>query len=85
MIITEFIDGTPLDEILRRRIIEVPEAMNYIEQIIKGMSYLHSNLTEKPPIIHRDLKPANIIISTKGIVKIIDFGISALTKLENRI
>ena len=30
-IISEFIEGKPLDEILRKRIIEVPEAMNYIE------------------------------------------------------
>ena len=31
LIVSEFIDGSPLDEILRKRIIEVPEAMNYIE------------------------------------------------------
>ena len=84
-IISEFIKGSPLDEILCKRIIKVPEAMNYIEQINEGMIYLHSNLPEKPPIIHRDLKPANIIISRKGIVKIIDLGISTLTKLEDKI
>ena len=45
------------------------------------MIYLHSNEPEKPPIIHKDLKPANIMIS-KGILKIIDLGISGLTKLD---
>ena len=31
LIISEFIEGSPLDEVLRERIIEVPEAMNLIE------------------------------------------------------
>ena len=47
------------------------------------MIYLHSNLLEKPPIIHKDLRPANIIISKDGILKIIDLGISGLTKLND--
>ena len=47
------------------------------------MIYLHSNLSEKPPMIHKDLKPANIIISNEGILKIIDLGISGLTKLND--
>ena len=29
--IAEYIEGIPLDELLRKRIIPVPEAMNYIE------------------------------------------------------
>ena len=46
------------------------------------MIYLHSS-HEKPPIIHKDLKPANIIISNDGILKIVDLGISGLTKLND--
>ena len=49
------------------------------------MIYLHSNQPERPRIIHKDLKPANIIISNEGILKIIDLGISGLTKLNDDI
>ena len=83
LIISEFISGTPLDEMLRQSVIEVPLAMDYIEQLIDGMIYLHSNSEGKRPIIHKDLKPANIMIDENGILKIIDLGISGLTKLED--
>ena len=53
--------------------------------MIDGMIYLHSNQPEKPPIIHKDLKPANIIISKDATLKIIDLGISGLTKLDDAI
>ena len=46
------------------------------------MKYLHTNYEDKPPIIHKDLKPANVIVTKAGkIVKIIDLGISGLTKI----
>ena len=46
------------------------------------MKYLHSNIKGKPPIIHKDLKPANVMYTKVGkIVKIIDLGISGLTKI----
>ena len=37
--------------------------------IAKGLAYMHANNT-----IHRDLKPANILINSKHVAKISDFG-----------
>ena len=45
---------------------------------MKGLSYLHLN-----GIIHRDIKPENIIISG-GVLKISDFGWSAITFAERK-
>jgi len=39
--------------------------------ILKGLDFLHKN-----KIIHRDLKPSNILVSSKGQIKITDFGLS---------
>lgn len=44
----------------------------YLEDIYKGLSYIHSL-----GIIHRDIKPGNILIEN-GIARIADFGLSRL-------
>ena len=81
VLVTEFIDGETLDVLIRKGL-SVQEGIYIAKQIAEGMSFLHSNIKGKPPIIHRDLKPANIMVTnTNHIVKIIDLGISALTKI----
>lgn len=42
-------------------------------QVMRGLDFLHTNV-----VLHRDLKPANILVSSSGLVKITDFGMSRL-------
>ncbi|KAM9784704.1 cyclin-dependent kinase 4 [Syngnathus typhle] len=42
-------------------------------QVMRGLDFLHVNM-----VLHRDLKPANILVSSCGLVKIADFGMSRL-------
>ncbi|CAJ0916772.1 unnamed protein product [Ranitomeya imitator] len=54
------------------------EARHFMEQIVKGMLYLHSH-----GILHRDLTLSNLLLSSDMNIKIADFGLAAQLKLPN--
>lgn len=75
-IVMEYIHGVPLSTALEKRgFLDVRVAMLIFREIAQGLSHAHSK-----GVVHRDLKPSNIIISQKGEVKIIDFGIAAASE-----
>uniref|UniRef100_A0A3Q0RJG9 Cyclin-dependent kinase 21 n=1 Tax=Amphilophus citrinellus TaxID=61819 RepID=A0A3Q0RJG9_AMPCI len=44
-----------------------------MQQLLQGLDFLHMNM-----VMHRDLKPENILISSRGEVKIADFGLARI-------
>lgn len=70
IIYMEYIDMGSIEELIKQYG-AIPEDVTakYTEQILSGLEYLHSH-----SIIHRDIKTANILVDTKGMVKITDFG-----------
>ena len=67
----EFIRGTPLRKILMQQPFSLRRALDIILQTAYALCHLHTH-----GVIHGDLKPENIIITDKGNVKVIDFGIA---------
>ncbi len=67
----EFIDGRPLDLLVRQEPLTFREVYDYIRQILEGVKALHES-----GIIHRDLKPKNVLISNDNVAKIVDFGVA---------
>lgn len=49
--------------------LEVQEADCFFKQIMRGVEYLH-----EMGVAHRDLKPENLLLTTRGGIKITDFG-----------
>lgn len=70
--VMEFVEGEPLDEVVKRRgKLPMNEALRITAEASRGLQALHEH-----DIIHRDIKPQNILIARDGRVKIADFGIS---------
>lgn len=67
--LTAYVQGPTLGEIIRQRApMDIRDALELIEQVIRGVRAFHRKET-----LHQDLKPDNIIVSERGAV-IIDFG-----------
>ncbi len=67
----EFLQGRPLDKILKEQTLGYEECLRIMLQVTSALTLVHSQ-----GIIHRDLKPANIMVQDDGTVKLLDFGIA---------
>ena len=72
-IVSEFIEGETLREIIRASSLSLAETLEISIQITDALSAAH-----KAHLVHRDIKPENIMIRPDGYVKILDFGLAKL-------
>lgn len=67
--LTDYIPGPTLEALIQQRApFAIPDAIELIEQIIKGVRAFHRKDT-----LHQDIKPGNIVIGAHG-ATLIDFG-----------
>jgi eukaryotic-like serine/threonine-protein kinase len=50
--------------------------MQYLEQIVDALEYIHNFRLENRRLVHQDIKPANILIGANDEILISDFGIA---------
>jgi serine/threonine-protein kinase len=72
-IIIELVDGTPMDEALRKNAkLPLTQALSIGIQLANALDYAHAQ-----GVVHRDIKPSNILLLPDGHnIKIADFGIA---------
>ena len=76
--IMEFVEGTTLETLASTSKIPLDQVSEYSMQVLSALSYAHSR-----GVIHRDMKPANIMVTSHGLVKLMDFGIAKSADEKN--
>ena len=72
-IVMEFIEGQTLAQRMAAGALGIHEALDYAGQIAAALAAAHATR-----IVHRDIKPANIIVTSEGVLKILDFGLAKI-------
>ena len=68
-----YYDGQTLKKRIEAGPLKIEETIDIAHQLAEGLQRAHEG-----GIVHRDLKPANVIITNRGEVKIVDFGLAKL-------
>jgi tetratricopeptide (TPR) repeat protein/TolB-like protein/predicted Ser/Thr protein kinase len=70
-IVMEFVDGKSLRELLLQGGLAAGQIIRVANQICDALEEAHSR-----GLIHRDVKPENILVTERGHVKVVDFGLA---------
>lgn len=79
VLITEFIDGFDLAQLLARLgPLRTDQACEIIRQVALALEY-----TSRQGFVHRDVKPSNVMLSSDGEVKLLDLGLARIQFAED--
>jgi serine/threonine protein kinase len=70
----EYLEGKTLKQELSEKALTLAQVLDLSIQIADGLEAAHQK-----GIVHRDIKPMNLFVTTRGHVKILDFGLAKLT------
>jgi len=70
-IVMDFVEGEDLADWIGHESLPAHELLPMLGGIFDALTYIHSR---KPPVIHRDVNPSNIILSSRSVSVLVDFG-----------
>ena len=76
-IVTELVEGVTLRERLKEGPLPIPEAIEIALQVTSALAAAHAQ-----GLVHRDIKPENVMLRPDGYVKVLDFGLAKLARIE---
>ncbi|MBK7876838.1 MAG: serine/threonine protein kinase [Planctomycetes bacterium] len=69
--VMEFVDGTSLRQMIRAKSVAPREALSIVMQTCDALQFAHDR-----GVVHRDVKPENVLVTRRGQVKVLDFGLA---------
>jgi serine/threonine protein kinase len=76
-VVMQYIEGENLAERIRQRPALPAEVVNFGIQVAQALEEAHA-----AGIIHRDIKPQNIIVTPRGQLKVLDFGLAKFAQRD---
>jgi len=76
-IVMEYVEGHTLAQKIAERPLTVTEIVDIAVQVADALDAAHAK-----GITHRDIKPANLMLTLRGQVKVLDFGIAKTARAE---
>jgi serine/threonine protein kinase len=76
----EYFPSHSLSEELKQGPVSLKRGLKIVWDICRGLSAAH-----QVGVVHRDIKPPNILINDSGLVKVVDFGLAALSHADARL
>ena len=77
-IVMQYIEGETLSKLIQRKPLDLRESLDIAAQVADALAEAHAH-----QIVHRDIKPQNIMITARGQVKVLDFGLAKIVQQKS--